>query len=443
MQIALAIFLAIIAIILFSLKKLISNEALERAANVGGVIAIIAALLILAFYTPNPQKPPIGITPSAANTDIPKPTITTLSSSTATLKSDSNPASVNTTVPESTQTVTESANRTNPGESIFWEWPQDFWSLAHDNHRLEHASVVRFHSTHPDILAIGSPKGDLALLRLNPYGVLDLVGDRVDHAHTGRVIDMLFPPSGDYLITTSADYELTVWLVNDTGISPDPLRSITMPSVATALALSRPAGTRVAIASEGGMVSFRIPANQMLIQKFQFPALKTNNIWDIAFSADGSTLYVAGSSNYFASWRVSESDPTPYELDGWQVAGGAIIAIAASPVSQNLLAISTDEGTISLWQDGKQTSHISSPNGEVWTLEFSHDGSLIVAGTLDCFLLLYDATDLKLLGSWNICQDLSSKYSRRIENLDFSDNDTYIAVGYAKGVVLIPVVQNR
>lgn len=442
MKIALTIFLAILAIVIFSLKKRISNEALERAANVGGVIAIILALLILAFYTPNTQTPPTRLTPSVVNTGIPKPTITTLPSSTATSKPDSNPAPVNTTVPESTQTVTEPPNTTNLGESILWDWPQDRWSLAHNNPRWEHASVVRFHSTHPDILAIGSPRGDLALLRLNPSGVLDLVGDRIDHAHTGRVIDMLFSLSGDYLMTTSSDYTLAVRLVNDSGILPDPLRSITMPSVATALALSHPEGTRVAVAFEDGYVSFRIPANQELMQAFNFQDLNTY-IWDIAFSADGSTLYVVGSSNYLQLWQVPESASTPSWREEWKATSGAIVAVAASPVSQTLLAISTIDGTISLWQDGKTQAHISSPNGEVWTLEFSHDGSLIAAGTLECFLLLLDATDLRLLDSRYLCQDLTSTYSRRIENLDFSDNDTYVAVGYARGVVLVPVIHDR
>jgi len=400
-------------------------------------ISIVGGSLA-AFSSPRQQEPPLTATPPTTVI----PTSVTPTSVTPTSTPDSVPVPVTTTVPESTQTATESANTTNLGESILWDWPQDRWSLAHNDPRSEHASVVRFHSTHPDILAIGSPRGDLALLRLKPYGVLDLVGVRVDQAHAGHVIDMLFSPSGDYLITTSADYKLALWLVNDSGISSDPFRSITMSSIATALALSRPAGTRVAIAFRDGYISFRIPANQKLMQAFNFPALNTY-IWDIAFSADGSTLYVAGSSNYLQLWQAPESASTPSWREEWQVSGGAIIALATSPVSQNLLAISTIDGTISLWQEGKTQAHISSPNGEVWTLEFSHDGSLIAAGTLDCFLLLLDATDLRLIDSRYLCQDLTSTYSRRIENLDFSDNDTYIAVGYARGVVLIPVVQNR
>ncbi len=50
MQILLAIILIVIAVILF-LYKPIKNDDLERAANVGGVIATIAAIVVLAFYT--------------------------------------------------------------------------------------------------------------------------------------------------------------------------------------------------------------------------------------------------------------------------------------------------------------------------------------------------------------------------------------------------------
>jgi len=56
MQITITVVLAILAIVLFVSKRFISNEALERAANVGGVIAVIAALVVLAFFTFSPES---------------------------------------------------------------------------------------------------------------------------------------------------------------------------------------------------------------------------------------------------------------------------------------------------------------------------------------------------------------------------------------------------
>jgi hypothetical protein len=51
MQITLAILLAVIAIVLILSKRLLSNDALERAANATGIVAAVAALIVLAFYT--------------------------------------------------------------------------------------------------------------------------------------------------------------------------------------------------------------------------------------------------------------------------------------------------------------------------------------------------------------------------------------------------------
>ena len=94
MQIITTVLLAILAIALFSSKKLLSNDTLERAANVGGVVATIAALLVLAFYTTSigskeeqATTPPVAgsaLTPSPRLTDIPIPSDTLIPTNTLT-----------------------------------------------------------------------------------------------------------------------------------------------------------------------------------------------------------------------------------------------------------------------------------------------------------------------------------------------------------------------
>jgi hypothetical protein len=51
MQILIAVLLVILALVLFVFKKWLPNEALERAANVSGIIATAAGIVVLAFYT--------------------------------------------------------------------------------------------------------------------------------------------------------------------------------------------------------------------------------------------------------------------------------------------------------------------------------------------------------------------------------------------------------
>jgi hypothetical protein len=56
MQIAIAIVLAILALVLFLFKKSLPNATLERAANVGAIISTIAACIVIAFYTVPPAS---------------------------------------------------------------------------------------------------------------------------------------------------------------------------------------------------------------------------------------------------------------------------------------------------------------------------------------------------------------------------------------------------
>lgn len=66
MQIIIAILLLIIGVGLFLAKTTIGNEGLERAANVSSIIATIAGILILAFYTASlgSRVAPATVTPS-------------------------------------------------------------------------------------------------------------------------------------------------------------------------------------------------------------------------------------------------------------------------------------------------------------------------------------------------------------------------------------------
>jgi hypothetical protein len=96
MQIILAIGLAITAYLLFSSK--FGDKALERASNVGGIVATVAAIIVLALYTfPSEQQQDVRataapqlnptivvadtLTPSPPPSNTPNPTATLITSS--------------------------------------------------------------------------------------------------------------------------------------------------------------------------------------------------------------------------------------------------------------------------------------------------------------------------------------------------------------------------
>jgi WD40 repeat protein len=394
-------------------------------ALVSGFLGPIAA------FASTPQEVP-DITPSVTNviqTETALPTETTPPTTTALPP----PTEI------STATLTVSPTP-GFGQSIFWEWPQDRWAISHNNPRVEHSNIVIFHPREPNILVAGSVKGDLALLQMDTNHELDYLGSPIDYAHNGRIIDMLFMPSGDYLITTAADYELTVWLVSDSGILSNPFRTVTLSRQPTALALSRPQGSKIAIAYLDGFVDFHIPSNQYLIQTELIQVVDTI-IWDIAYSDDGSSLYVANASNYVQIWQVEESSNDSSWNSQISATGGAIVAIDTSPINQNEFVISSIEPEVLLFKNDPEPLKVKSLYGEIWSLDYSPDGKFIAAGTLDCFVLLLDANDLTVLDSQYLCQDVVSTFSCRIESVQFSPDGTNIAVGYAKGVVIVPLVQ--
>ena len=100
MQILLAVILFVIATVLFIARKKIKNEDLERAANIGGIIATIAALIVLAFYTVSPkpgdesQETSVPVYAPVILTDTPAFTLTYTATPPATLSPSPTPVIV-------------------------------------------------------------------------------------------------------------------------------------------------------------------------------------------------------------------------------------------------------------------------------------------------------------------------------------------------------------
>ena len=140
MQILLAIILIIIAVALFLSKSSIKNDDLERAANVGGVVATIAAIVVLAFYTTsiNPPKIPPPVVDTLTNTLLPtglppSPTETPTITLTSTFTPTATLAPTQTNTPTLTSTSTPTLmlpfldNFDNGIDSHIWKTLSGVW----------------------------------------------------------------------------------------------------------------------------------------------------------------------------------------------------------------------------------------------------------------------------------------------------------------------------
>ena len=178
MQILLAIILMVIAVVLFLSKSSIKNEDLERAANVGGVVATIAAIVVLAFYTTsiNPQNtppPPVVETltdtlmPSEALTDLTEtPTITLTSTLTSTVTSTPTLTNTPTLAPTSTPTLMlPFSDNFDKGIDL------DIWNILSGEWRTIDGRLVADPSRNPSTIIVGDKDWKNYVIEVDVYAM--------------------------------------------------------------------------------------------------------------------------------------------------------------------------------------------------------------------------------------------------------------------------------
>jgi WD40 repeat protein len=121
----------------------------------------------------------------------------------------------------------------------------------------------------------------------------------------------------------------------------------------------------------------------------------TDWVYGVSFSPDGRQLASASDDRTVRLWSVPEGVPGPVLQHA-----GAVYCVAFSPVvGSNMLASSSRDGIIRLWDVSKQQllHELQGHSGFVESIAFAPDGSQLVSGSFDCTMLLWNVASGKLL----------------------------------------------
>jgi WD40 repeat protein len=114
----------------------------------------------------------------------------------------------------------------------------------------------------------------------------------------------------------------------------------------------------------------------------------TSDVWDVAYSPDGTQLATASSDGTAKLWDA-ESGVEIFTLEGHQK---ALRTVAYNPEGSQL-ATADEEGVVILWdrRTGKISAKLTGHSGSVEKLAFSPDGKLLASASQDQSVRVWDA----------------------------------------------------
>ncbi|MGW2178115.1 WD40 repeat domain-containing serine/threonine protein kinase [Streptomyces sp. NPDC001732] len=186
------------------------------------------------------------------------------------------------------------------------------------------------------------------------------------------------------------------------------------------------------ILAAGGNTAPVLRWNPRTGERIGRPLRQVGNVYNVAFSPDG-TMLAASTLQYDGSVRVW--NPKTGKLIS-ECADPEVVAVAFHPDSTVLATANQDTGVVSLWNP-RSGDRIRTVNGDITSLAFSPDGTMLAAGSREGSLLLWNPKTGERIG------EPLDGHGDAIRNVRFSPDGTTLAGASDDGPVRLWDVETR
>ena len=243
------------------------------------------------------------------------------------------------------------------------------------------------------LLASGGDFGDVVLWDVSSG---QQSGEPLE-GHEHQVSSLAFAPDGKTLISGSMDGTVIFWDVSTHTALEPPVKA--MPLFVWSLACS-PDGKTVVAGGDAELVFWDLATRKQLGAPVR---LQKDRIWALAFSPDGSLLASAGNDLEVSIWKNGQHDRifkrvgTPVHGQDWELMPAGVSFNAKG----TMLATSTHGHSVTLW-DVKDWRPIPpvlfGDTQSVSSVAFTPDGKVLVSGSADGDIRLWDVESHELIG---------------------------------------------
>ena len=250
--------------------------------------------------------------------------------------------------------------------------------------------------------AVGDDQGSVRLVALDATEPDRAVLKTIDSAHQGAVVASRFDGGTDgvelTLWTLGTDARLRRWSVVD----PAPLTLQGHNGQVYDLAWSPDGSTLYSVGSDNALRVWN--SGDGSAQAVQSQAHRVI-AYAVAIDPKGSWLATGGDDATIALWNPA--NPGAGATRRLQGHNGSVLALSAHP-NGGLLASASADGTIRLWEVGEPTREVAVLEGhpdEVYGLAWSHDGARLASIGYGGSIRIWNLSDLtqpRLVRSWNL-----------------------------------------